>query len=406
MLTDTAVRNAKPGINARGEPTAKPYKMGDSGGMYLEVAPSGGKWWRLKYRMDGRERRLSLGTYPETGLADARAKRDAARKLLADGVDPSEVRRAEQSATAASFEAVAREWHAKFAGQWEPKHARTIMRRLERDVFAWLGAKPVVGITAADVLPVLARIDKRGARETAHRVRTIIGQVMRYAVATGRAEHDPAAALRGAIPAAKVRHLSAVTEPAQVAELLRAVHDYKGSFVTRCALRLAPLVFVRPGELRNAEWADVDLDAGAWRFEASKTHVEHLVPLATQAVAILRELQPLTGAGRYLFPGFRSIKRPISDNTLRSALRSLGFDNNTMTVHGFRAMARTLLDERLGFPPEHIEQQLAHTVRGSLGRAYNRTRYLDDRRKMMQTWADYLDALRTGSNVVAFKRKA
>ncbi|HJU08170.1 MAG TPA: integrase arm-type DNA-binding domain-containing protein [Rhodanobacteraceae bacterium] len=403
MLTPSAVTNAKPQTTA--------YKLTDERGMYLLVKPEGGKLWRLDYRRPGTKKRntLSLGTYPDVSLKRAREKRDEARKLLADGIDPGDKRKAEAKAGADTFEAVAREWFAKYSPQWAEDHANRNIRRLERDVFPWIGSKPLASVTALDILAVLERIDARGARETAHRARTNIGQVIRYGMATGRTNSDPTVALRGAIPPATERNHAAVTDPDKVGELLRAIDGYNGHFPTRCALQLAPMFFVRPGELRQAEWAEFDLDAAQWNLPAHKMKMRqpHIVPLATQAVAILRELYPLTGKGRYVFPGGRSPKRPMSNNATNAALRRMGFDKDTMTTHGFRAMARTILDEGLGFRPDYIEHQLAHAVRDPNGRAYNRTAHLPERRKMMQAWADYLDALRESKGkVVAIRRKA
>lgn len=401
-LTDTAIRNAKPADKAR--------KLFDGGGLYLEVAPSGGKWWRLKYRFGGKEKRLSLGVYPDVSLRDARDRRDAARKLLANDIDPSQNRKARKAATveraANSFEVVAREWFDKHAPNWNANHADRIIRRLERDIFPWIGGRPVAEVTAPELLEVVRRIEDRGALETAHRALQNCGQVFRYAVATGRAERDPSGDLRGALPPVKGTHFAAVTEPKQVAEILRAIDDYQGTLPVRCALRLAPLVFVRPGELRHAEWADIDLDAAEWRYVVTKTRTPHVVPLSRQAVAILRELHPLTGRGRYVFPGARSAKRPMSDNTILAALRRMGIGKEEMSGHGFRAMARTILDEVLGFRPDFIEHQLAHTVRDPNGRAYNRTAHLAERRRMMQAWADYLDRLKAGAEVVALRSDA
>lgn len=402
MLTPSAVQNAKP--------LGKPYKLADERGMFLLVQPSGAKWWRLKYRRPGTkaENTLSLGTYPDVSLKQARDRRDAARKLLADGIDPGEKRKAEAQAGAETFEAVAREWHARHSGHLVPSHADKVMRRLERDVFPWIGSKPIATLAAADVLAVLRRIEGRNVIETAHRAGQNIGQVCRYAVATGRAQADVTRDLRGALTPWKQGHYASVTEPARVGELLRAIDTFTGSYVVGAALKLAPLVFTRPGELRCAEWAEIDLDAGEWNIPAErmKLRIAHLVPLSSQAVAILRDLQPLTGRGRYVFPGVRSVKVPLSDMTLNAALRRVGIDRNTMTMHGWRATARTILDEVLGFRPDFIEHQLAHAVKDPNGRAYNRTAHLAERHKMMQAWADYLDALRTGAKVLPFKRKA
>ena len=402
-LTDTTIRKTKP--------TDKAQRLPDGGGLYLEIAPAGGKWWRLKYRFDGKEKRISLGTYPDTGLASARAKRDEARKLLAAGVDPGEQRKAAKAAKAErganSFAAVADELLLLRAKKLAPGSVIRERRLLEKDLVPYIGSLPVADVTAPMVLVALRKIEARGAVETAHRARTLAGQVFRYAIATERAKRNPAADLLGALSQPHGEHFASVTEPAKVAPLLRALHGYDGTPVAVAALKLAPLVFVRPGELRRAHWADIDLDAAEWRFTTSKTGTPHIVPLATQAVEILRELHPLTCRGEYVFPSARGRDRPMSENTVNAALRRMGFDSDTMTGHGFRAMARTILDEVLGFRPDYIEHQLAHAVRDPNGRAYNRTAHLPERRRMMQAWADYLDQLRDGTGkVLPMKRKA
>ncbi len=397
-LTDTAAKNAKPG--------AKPVKLSDEKGLFLLVTPAGGKWWRLKYRFGGKEKLLSLGTYPEVSLKEAREKRDVARKLLAAGVDPSENRKATKAAKVEragnSFEAIAREWYAKNSATWTENHGGRIIKRLERDVFPWLGGRPIADITAPELLKVLRRIEERGAVETAHRAHQNCGQVFRYAIATGRAERDPSPDLKGALPPVKQTHHAAITEPKAIAALLRAIDDYQGQFVTKCALRLAPLFFVRPGELRKAEWSEFDLDKAEWNIPADRMKMRepHLVPLCAQAVEILRELHALTGSGRYVFPGARTASRPMSDNAVLAALRRMGFAKDEMSGHGFRAMARTILDEVLGVRVDFIEHQLAHAVKDPNGRAYNRTAHLAERRKMMQQWADYLDKLKAGAEVI------
>jgi len=401
-LTDTAVRNAKP--------ETKPRKLADEKGLFLLVHSNGSQYWRLKYRFGGREKLLALGVYPDVSLADARQRRDDARKLLANGVDPGETKKAVKAAgaekAANSFEVIAREWYAKNAASWTESHGARIIRRLERDIFPWIGSKAIADLTAPELLSTIRRIESRGALETAHRALQNCGQVLRYAVATGRASRDISADLRGALPPAKETHLAAVTEPAKVAPMLRAFDGYTGSFVTKCALRLAPLVFVRPGELRQAAWSDIDLDAGEWRYTVTKTQTPHLVPLSRQAVEILRELHALTGSGRYVFPGARTNGRPMSDNAILAAMRRMNIGKDEMSGHGFRAMARTILDEVLGVRPDFIEHQLAHAVRDPNGRAYNRTAHLDERRKMMQLWADYLDKLKAGAEVVTLKMQA
>jgi len=403
-LTNTAVRNAKP--------ADKTKKLFDSGGLYLEVTPSGDKWWRLKYRFEGKEKRLSLGVYPDVSLKDARDRRDEAHKLLANEIDPSENRKAKKAAkverAANSFEVVAREWFAKHSTHWSDNHANRTIHRLERDIFPWIGGLPIATVTAPQLLDAVRRIENRGALETAHRALGNCGQVFRYAVATGRAERDPSGDLRGALSPVKGEHFASVTEPKKAAEVLRALDDYEGTLTVRCALRLAPLVFVRPGELRHAQWADIDLDEAEWRYTVTKTKTRHIVPLSSQAIEILQELQPLTGRGRYVFPSARNPKgdRPMSDNAILAAMRRMGIEKDEMSGHGFRAMARTILDEVLGFRPDYIEHQLAHAVRDPNGRAYNRTAHLPERKKMMQDWADYLDKLKAGAEIIPIDQRA
>ena len=393
-LSATALRNAKSG--------EKSVKLFDERGLFLVVTPSGGKWWRFRYKLDGKEKLLSLGTYPDVNLKVARERRDEARRLLVAGIDPGAHRKAQKSAradrVANSFETVAREWYGKHAPNWAANHADRIIRRFERDIFPWIGGRPIAEIAAPDLLAVLRRIEERGAIETAHRALGNCGQVFRYAIATGRAERDPSQDLRGALPPAKGGHFAATTDPNRVAEILLAMDGYQGAFTVRCALRLAPLVFVRPGELRKAEWAAIDLDAEEWRYTVTKTNTPHIVPLSRQAVEILRELHPLTGRGRFVFPSARSAARPMSDNAILAAMRRMGIGKEEMSGHGFRAVARTILDEVLGVRPDYIEHQLAHAVRDPNGRAYNRTAHLPERRKMMQQWADYLDQIKAGAD--------
>jgi integrase len=354
---------------------------------------------------------LSLGIYPEVSLAQARERRFEARKQVADGIDPSKVRKAEKAAIENAdntFEVVAREWFDKFKVNWAPGHSVKINNRLENDVYPYMGNRPILDITAPELLMVLRRIESRGALDSAHRTRNTCSQIFRYAVATGRAERDPAADLRGALPPARSKHLPAITDPVKVAGLLRAIDGYEGAFITKCALRLAPLLFVRPGELRHMEWTEVDLQVAEWNIPGEKMKMgePHLVPLAWQATGILKELEPLTGSGKYVFPSVRTSQRPMSDNTILAALRRMGYEKSEMTGHGFRAMARTLLDEVLNMRPDFIEHQLAHAVRDPNGRAYNRTAFLSERREMMQTWADYLDGLKAGAKVIPLKNKA
>lgn len=401
-LTDTAIRTAKP--------NDKPRKLADEKGLYILVTPTGGKWWRLDYRFAEKRKTLSMGVYPEVSLKDARERRDNARKLLAAGIDPGENRKATKTAkadrAANSFEAVAREWFAAHSPNWAASHAEKIIQRLEKDIFPWLGGKPVAEITAPDLLAVLRRIESRGALDTAHRAHQNCGQVFRYAVATGRAERDPSGDLRGALAPAKHEHFASITEPLAVGELLRAIDGFRGTFVVQCALKLAPLFFVRPGELRKAEWQQFDLEKGEWRYFVTKTKSEHIVPLSSQAVTILRELHALTGTRKFVFPG-RDPQKPMSEAAINAALRRMGYDTKTeITGHGFRAMARTILHQELGVKPEVIEHQLAHRVPDALGTAYNRTKFLAERRKMMQQWADYLDQLNAGAEVIPLHQSA
>ena len=399
-LTDMKVQKAKS--------KDKPISLFDGGGLYLLITPSGGKLWRFKYRFNNKEKKLAFGSYPEIGLQDARQRREDARKLLANDVDPDAVRKAQKQAKTAeteTFEVIAREWHTTFTPSWTARHAATILSRLNHDLIPWLGSRPINEIKAPELLSVLRRAESRGALELAHRLRAIAGQVFRYAVATGRAERDPTGDLRGAIPPPKVKHHAAITDPKEVALLLRALDGYQGGFVVKCALRLAPLLFVRPGELRHAEWAEINIDEGVWNIPAHKMKMKqtHIVPLCNQAIRILKELQEYTGAGRYVFPSVRTHARSMSENTVNAALRHAGYDKDTMTGHGFRAMARTILDEVLQVRPDFIEHQLAHAVRDPNGRAYNRTAHLVERRKMMQLWADYLDELKAGAVVIPFE---
>ena len=403
-LSDTTARAAKPG--------PKPRKLADGGGLYLLVNPNGSKLWRLKYRVAGRERLLAIGAYPEISLKDARARRDEARRLLAAGTDPSAAKQQtiRETAGADTFGAVAEEWFAHARTAWTPGHAVTVRSRLDRDVLPWLGREKITRIEAPLVLATLRRVEARGAIETAHRIKTIVHQVFAHAVATGQAIRNPAADLpSSALKPVTPKPMAAVIQPAEVGGLLRAIDGYRGTHVVRCAFRLAPLVFVRPGELRAAEWNEIDLDAGQWVIPAARMKLpkaakadpsrSHIVPLSAQALAVLREIEPLTGAGRYVFPSACSTSRPMSEAAITGALRRMGFDGDTMTWHGFRAMASTLLNE-LGFPPDAIEAQLAHVQASKVRAAYNRAAHLPERRRMMQAWADYLDGLRAGDGKV------
>ncbi len=399
-LSEVKVRNAKPQANE--------YKLFDGGGLFLLITPSGGKLWRFRYLFDKKEKKLSLGVYPEISLLDARKQRDEARSQLAHGIDPGAVRKAQKQAKIQDteiFELIAREWHERFKSKWSIGHSSKIMTRLEGDVFPYIGEKRIKDIKAPELLTVLRRVEARGTFELAHRIRTICGQVFRYAVATGRAERDPAADLRGALSPVQTINRAAITEPKKVGELLRAIDGYQGGFVVQCALRFLPLVFVRPGELRHAEWSEIDFENAEWNIPAIKMKMKepHLVPLSKQAIEILKKLKEYTGASRYVFPSGRTFERPMSDNAILAALRRMGYAKEEMSGHGFRAMARTILDEVLQVRPDFIEHQLAHAVRDPNGRAYNRTSHLAERKKMMQTWADYLDGLKIGAKVLPFK---
>lgn len=396
-LSDTAVRTAKP--------QAKPVKMADGGGLFLLVTPAGGKWWRYSYRFNGKQKTLSIGTYPDTGIKAAREKHAEARKLLAQGIDPGEARKAikaaRQDSVANSFEVVAREWWASHMATKAVTHRDKVIRRFELYLFPWIGKRPIADITAPEVLDTVKRIEKLGLLETAHRALQTCGQVFRYAVQHGRVVRDVTADLKGALPQANKRHMATFTEPKQVGELLRAMDGFSGTFTVQCALKIAPMLFVRPGELRTAKWADIDLDTGEWRYKVSKTKTDHLVPLPRQAVAILRELHPLSGHGEYVFQGGHSPLKPMSESAINAALKRMGYDTKTqITGHGFRAMARTMLHERMGIDPHIIEHQLAHKVPDALGVAYNRTKFIEQRREMMQLWADYLDKLKAGAEVI------
>jgi integrase len=399
-LSEVKVRNAKPMNN--------PHKLFDGGGLFLLVTPSGGKLWHFKYRFEKKEKKLAFGTYPEISLADARQRREEARQQLAHGIDPGTVKKAKQQAAIAeteTFEVIAREWHNRQSSVWVPAYADKMIKSLERSIFPWMGQRPINEIKAQELLMVLRKIEAKGTLDTAHRMRFVCGQVFRYAIATGRAERDLATDLRGALTPFKEKNHAAITDPVKVGGLLRAIDGYDGHFVVQCALCLAPLVFVRPGELRQAEWAEINLDEAAWNIPAEKMKMKqpHLVPLSSQAVEILKGLLPLTGRSRYVFPSARSSARPMSNNAILAALRRMGFDKDEMSGHGFRAMARTILDEVLQVRPDFIEHQLAHAVRDPNGRAYNRTAHLEERRKMMQKWSDYLDKLKAGAVVIPFQ---
>lgn len=412
-LSEKAITNAKPG--------PKPLKLFDGGGLFLFISPTGGRWWRFKYRFDGKEKLISLGTYPEVSLAEVRELRYQARKQLAAGVDPGAVRKAEEDARRAekvarfeapknAFRGVALEWLDRFSDSWVETYSVKVRRRFECDLLPWLGDRPIAEIAPMEILQTLRRIEARGARETARRALSECSQLFRYAVATGRVSSDPTRDLKGALSTPKVRHMPSITDPRKVGELMRAIKGYQGTPVGKAALQLAPLLFVRPGELRRAEWSEIDLKEALWTIPAARMKTrkqnpqDHMVPLSRQARAVLQDLNPLTGGGRYVFPGERSAERPMSENTVNAALRRMGFGKDEIVGHGFRAMARTILDEQIGFRPDIVEQQLAHAVRDPQGRAYNRTAHLAERRKMMQAWADYLDAVAAGAKVTPIRK--
>ena len=394
-LTNIEIKNAKP--------KAKQYKLSAGLGLYLVISPKGGKWWRVRYRFAGKQKELSVGTYPKITLKKATLLRDEIRAMVDADIDPAYKRKIEKLnfSDTESFEGIAREWHQKYSANWTEKYSTLMMSRLEQNAFPWVGARKINEITAPELLAVLRRIESRGAIETAHRVHRACSSVFRYAIATGRAERDPAADLKGAIPPSKTKHHASITEPKAIGGLIRSVREYRGSFITACALRLAAYVFVRPIELRQAEWSEIDLNSAEWRIPADKMKMSvlHIIPLSEQAVDILREIQPLTGSGKYVFPSARTITRPMSENTINAGLRRLGYTKEEMTAHGFRSMASTLLNEQ-GWNSDAIERQLAHSQGNSVRAAYNYAQYLPERKKMMQAWADYLDGLASGANVV------
>ncbi|MDO9106507.1 MAG: tyrosine-type recombinase/integrase [Methylovulum sp.] len=403
MLADIQIRKIKP--------TDKPQKLSDGGGLFLLVTPQGGKFWRLAYRFTGKQKTLSIGEYPYISIAEARKKREEAKEQLVNGIDPSAAKIAAKIAThgiaANSFEIIAREWHKTHMTSKSESHAKKTLACLEKDVFAWLGKLPITNIEAPDVLAVLRRIEQRGANELAHNTKSIIGQVFRYAIATGRAVRNPIPDLQGALTPVVVKHHAAITDPVQIGALLRACEGYTGHFATRTALHLSFLVMLRPGEVRKAEWSDIDLERAEWRIPAAKMKMkdEHIIPLSRQAVALFNEIRPLTGTGQFVFPSVRSLSRPMSENTINGALRRLGYTGDEMTAHGFRGMASTRLNEAHLFHPDAIERQLAHGEQNSVRAAYNRAQYLPERVKMMQWWADYLDSLKAGGVVIPFQLK-
>lgn len=378
----------------------KVTKYPDGDHLYLWVFSNGKKYWRVRYNFEKKQKTLSLGSFPAISLSDARKERDKAITLLKQGIDPNANKQAKEKARQAkevnTLEVITLEWWRIRTKEKSENYRKKVLRNFEKNIFPYLGSLPIVDIKPLQILDTIQRIENRGANETAHRTLNLIKQVYDYAITTQRVINNPARSLTGALQPAKEKHYPAITEPLEVGKLLRSIYDYNGEFTTCCALKLAPLFFVRPGELREAEWKDFDFTTNEWRYTASKTKTEHIVPLARQAVEVLKELHLVSGSGKYLFPSIRTRTRSISDNTLNAALRALGIPKDKMCMHGFRAMARTLLDEALEYEPHLLEHQLAHAVKDPLGRAYNRTKHLSARKEMMQAWADYLDSLREG----------
>ena len=400
-LTDIKVKNAKP--------KEKPYKLAAGRGLHLLVKSDGSKHWQFRFRFEGKENTIAIGRYPEVSLANAEKKATSALELIDGGIDPSENKKASKASKtgvlANSFEVVAREWAISYFTNKSASHKERTIRRLESYIFPWLGNKPISEITAPQILEVIKRIENLNKLETAHRTMQAASQVFRHAVQTGRALRDPTFDLRGALPATVVKHMAAFTEPKEIAELLRAIDGFTGSFTVQCALRLSPLVFARPSELRTAKWADLDLDAKEWRYKVSKTKTMHLVPLSTQAAKLFADIKALSGHGEFVFQGGHDPKKPMSAAAINAALKRMGYDTQKdITAHGFRAMARTILHERLNIDPYVIEHQLAHKVPDALGAAYNRTKFIEQRVTMMQQWADYLDELKAGGKLLPFEQ--
>ncbi len=413
-LSDIQVKNYKP--------KESDYKIADGGGLYLLVTTTGGKLWRMDYRFNSKRKTTSFGAYPTLSLADARQRREEAKKLLANGIDPCEIKKAQKASVHAennnSFEVITRAWHTINSATWSESHTKTTLERLEKNIFPWIGAKPVTEIKLTDIKSVLHRIEQR-APESARRIYVSLNMIFRYCIATERLERNPLEGLkpRDILTTDPIqKHLPAITDPKELAHLLRAIDQFKGSFVTKCAMQLAALWFCRPSDLRKAEWCEVDFEAAELNIpvermkltakEKAKRKGEfHCIPLSLKAIEILQQLQPLTGHSKYIFPGHRTPLKPMSEGAITAALIRMGYKDE-MSWHGFRACARTILDEVLGFRAEYIEHQLAHAVRDALGRAYNRTSHLPERKKMMQDWADYLDGLKQGAKVIPFKKMA
>lgn len=394
MLSDSKIKASKP--------LDKPYKLADEKGMYLLISPNGGKYFRLKYRFAGKEKVLALGVYPEITLKQARIERDKAKVLLTQGIDPLAAKQVIKEEKLNTVEYVAREWFDSTAHTINDQTHQKKIRHFEKFVFPAIGDQPINEIKSPAIFSIVKALFIK--LETAHRVRAEISALYSYAIAHGLADYDPAQAVTKQIPAKKVKHRAALTDPQDVAKLLRDIYNYEGTFVVQCAFRLSPLIFQRPGEIRQMQWSDIDPNTKEWRYLVTKTDTQHIVPLSTQAIAILETIKPFTGNGRYVFPSQRNDGRPMSDNAIRTALKSLGYNSDVMTAHGFRSTASTLLNEQ-GWSPDAIERQLCHMPRDQVRAAYNRAQYLDERRRMMQAWGDYLDGLRNGAQVIAFKRQ-
>ena len=396
LFTDALGRAAKP--------KEKEYKLAAGEGLYLLVRPNGRKFWKLKYRYVGKEQKLSLGAYPNVSLREARDLAKEAKSLLRQGVNPSEQKRldkyARRTAEANSLTAISQEWISTHIEDKSASHQRRTRATLNRHLLPLLGNRPLSEITAPELLAVLRRTESAGLIDSAHRARQLFGQIARYAIATGRLERNVAADLKGALKSISTRHYAAITNPADVGRLMLAIEAYRATPVVMAALRISPLLMARPGEIRHMEWAEIDFQDSLWTIPAEKMkrRKDHLVPLAKQSLVILKEIWPYTNRGKYVFPSARAQGRPLSENGIRVALRTIGYTNDEMTPHGFRAMARTLLDEALGVRVEFIEHQLAHEVKDATGRAYNRTKFIAHRFEMMQRWADYLDELKKGAD--------
>jgi len=402
------------------QPQEKAYRLNDGKGLFLLINPNGSKYWRLNYSFQGKRKKLSLGVYPDIGLKQARLKALDCKKLISDGKDPSQQRQDQKQAIKKemeykqrladgiplenSFADVSARWLEAFEPTVVPATFKKVARRLEMHVYPYLGHKPIAEIKAPDVLEVVLPIAKRQTVETAHRVLNHCHRIFKYAVAHGLMEYDPSPAVIDALPSNKVKHRAAITDPRQIGQLMRDIDNYQGTYVVKCALILSPLLFARPGEIRQMEWKDIDLIANEWRYFVTKTETEQIVPLSTQVVEVLAEIKRLTGTGRYVFPSIRTGNRPMSNNTVRLALRAMDYDKETMSAHGFRTTASTLLNEQ-GWSPDAIERQLAHTARNKVRAAYNRAQYLDERKKMMQAWANYLDGLKKGADIIPFRKQ-